>query len=325
MKRRSVSVNGLHSERPIGSAVEMVGGRTREQVCYGTYQGDMPDQRFRFRIAMVEHADSFRLHAHEYSELCIVLGGRALHRTEHEDYPLETGDVFVISGDTRHGFQNPQGLKLCNLMFDPQQFLAGHRDLERLAGFHALFNVSPRARRPHEFKERLHLTAAQLAEVTALISAIKSECEHQEEGWHAGVRHQFLLLALYLSRLYTRQTRGQATPLMRMAKVVSHIQQHYGDDLRIAGLARLAHLSVSQFQRTFKRIYGATPVRFINQVRVHEACEMLKDPNRSITEIAFAAGYASSSFFSTQFKSFMGQSPLDYRRAKLGGVNGNGH
>jgi AraC-like DNA-binding protein len=102
-----------------------------------------------------------------------------------------------------------------------------------------------------------------------------------------------------------------------MTNVVSHIQKHFREPLAVDELASIAHLSASQFQRNFKRIYNTTPIHFINQVRIHEACEMLEDPNRDITEIAFETGFCSSSFFATQFKRYMGESPSQFRRKKL--------
>src|SRR5688500_12370748 len=102
-----------------------------------------------------------------------------------------------------------------------------------------------------------------------------------------------------------------------MANVISHIQRHYRESLPLADLARLAHWSASQFRRNFKRIYNTSPVKFITQVRLHEACEMLKDPNRDITDVAMESGFCSSSFFSTQFKAWLGESPSHHRRRKL--------
>jgi len=314
---RSRPAKADRARRPVGAAVELVGGQTRPQVCYGTYAGDMPEQGFRLRVALVEHADSFRMHAHEYSELCVVLGGRATHLTDYENHPLETGDVFVINGNTRHGFQEPQGLKLCNVMFDPRQFLSGHRDLDKMMGYHALFDLIPRSRHPKEFRERLHLSTAAMASVTSLITTMQNELEAKEEGWQTVVRNNFLLLVAFLSRLYTRQKRRHGTPLVRMASVVSHIQKNFRQPLRIEELARLAHLSGSQFQRTFKRTYNTTPVKFINQVRLHEACELLKDPNRDVTAVAMECGYSTPAFFSTQFKACVGEAPSHYRRRKL--------
>lgn len=55
-------------------------------------------------------------------------------------------------------------------------------------------------------------------------------------------------------------------------------------------------------------------MHFINKLRIHEACELLKNTNLSVTQIAFDCGFGSSSFFSTQFRQALGKSPSDYRR-----------
>lgn len=305
------------SNLPVGTATELVDGRPRPQMCYGTYAGDMPDQRFRLRIVVVEHADSFRMHSHEYSEICLVLAGRATHLTEWENHPLETGDVFVINGDTRHGFEQPQGLKLCNVMFDPRQFLSGQRELDRLMGYHALFDLQPRSKHPKTFRERLHLAPADLAHANQIITTMRAELEAREEGWQTIVRGSFLQLVTHLARCYARQQKRAPTPLIRMANVVAHIQKNFREPLRMADLARVAHLSVSQFQRLFKRTYQTTPVKFIAQVRIHEACELLKDPNHDVTRVAYDCGYNSPAFFSTQFKALMGEAPSAYRKRQL--------
>ena len=100
----------------------------------------------------------------------------------------------------------------------------------------------------------------------------------------------------------------------RSVGVASHIQKNYQETIRIEDLARIANLSVSQLQRKFKKIYNETPVQYINNLRIHEACEMLKNTNLSITQIAYDCGFGSSSFFATQFRQARGESPSDYRR-----------
>src|SRR5688572_12303627 len=137
----------------IGITWELSAGRLQEQRCYGTYREDMPDPAFRFNVLFVKHEGEFKMHSHQYSELVIVLGGRGVHLTDYENHPLEEGDVFVISGNTRHGFAEARSLKLCNVQYDPDQFLRGHRGLDDMMGYHALFDLEPRSVQPGHFNE----------------------------------------------------------------------------------------------------------------------------------------------------------------------------
>lgn len=307
------------AENLIGTATELVGDERRVQRCTGTYRGDLPDPRFRFNILFVEHGEAFPMHGHEYSELVVVLEGTAIHRTDLEDYPIAAGDVFVINQPRRHGFQDPKGLKLCNIQYDPRQFLSGHRELGKMMGYHALFDLEPRWVQRPEFRERLRLAPAQRAHVAGLAGAMNEEFHGRAAGRETMIRSAFVQLATYLSRLYTDARRKNPTPVARMAAAVAYTRTHYREPLRIEQLAKITHLSSSQFQRVFRKTYNTTPIRLINQIRIDEACELLKDPRQDIAAVAEETGFASASFFSTQFKRFTGMSPSGYRRKVLNG------
>lgn len=305
----------------IGLAIELNGERRQEKPCYGTYHGDIPDKDFRFHITIVKHEGTFPVHSHEYAELVIVLEGHATHLTNFGNHPLTPGDVLVINKHTRHGLEEARELKLCNVMYDPGQFLRGNQDLERMPGYHALFELLSRTESV-DFKQRLHLSTEDLVYVSSLVSNLKAEYNAKRDGRETSIRSMFLLLVTHLSRLWSRRKESCSSPLVRMARVMAHIQSHYREPLQIDELARLAHWSTSQFRRAFKRVYNMTPVRFINQLRLQQACEMLKDPNQNITEIALETGFSSSAFFSTQFRKFIGEKPSHYRQRHMAGKPG---
>ena len=102
--------------------------------------------------------------------------------------------------------------------------------------------------------------------------------------------------------------------MLQMARVVSHIQQNYTRQVSVTELAKLAHLSPSQFQRRFRKIYNVAPMQYINNVRIHAACEMLKDQNNSVSQIAHATGFATSAYFCAMFKRHMGETPSAFRQ-----------
>ena len=309
--------NRVSSPSPVGTATEFVDGRKRNTVCYGTFTKDIPDMNFRLRISTVEHDGDFPAHGHEYSELGLVMSGSAVHILPGHDHPLEVGDVFVIHGKGWHGFRAARQLKLCNIMFDPRQFFAGQRQLEAMIGWQALFELGPSANPPKQKKERLQLALPELTFAMGILMAMQEDYQKRPDGWQASLYGQFLVLVTFLCRIYGRKTKEQTTPLLRFARVVSHIQKNLHEPLRLPPLAKLAHLSVRQFQREFQRVYNTTPVRFISQMRLREACERLKHPDSEVTSVAVDLGYSSVSFFSKQFKLATGLAPSEYRRRRL--------
>ncbi len=305
--------------RVIGTARQRVGEEERDQVCTGTYRGDLPDPRLRFNVMFVRHDEPFPMHGHEYSELVIVLGGRSTHRTDVEDYPIAEGDVFVINRPHRHGFPDPERLELCNVQFDPRRFFAGERGLGEMMGFHALFHLEPRWKQSRRFRQRLRLSPAELAGTRALLRQIESEFRGRNEGRETAVRSLFLLLASRLSRLYAEARRKAPTPVARLASAMAYARTHLSEPLRVGTLAAITRLSPSQFQRAFRKAYDTSPVRKITELRIDEARELLRDPARDIGSVARETGFSSASFFSTQFKRWTGLSPREYRKS-VGGA-----
>lgn len=91
---------------------------------------------------------------------------------------------------------------------------------------------------------------------------------------------------------------------------------HESIDLETA--ARQAGLSPFHFLRVFSRVLGVTPHQYLLRVRLRRAARMLADDARSITDVAFDAGFADLSNFVRTFHRAAGVSPRAFRRASKG-------
>ncbi|MBJ7284762.1 MAG: AraC family ligand binding domain-containing protein, partial [Akkermansiaceae bacterium] len=107
----------------------------------------------------------FEPHAHEFTELVIVTGGKCLHVTGNDSWELTAGDVFVISGAREHEYRNLIDLRLINILYQPQQLKLNLIDLPSVAGYHALFTLEPARIARQSPKKRLHLQGKELAQV----------------------------------------------------------------------------------------------------------------------------------------------------------------
>src|SRR5436853_381721 len=126
---------------------------------------DNPDLRFNITVATLD-ISSFPVHTHDFAELVIILGGTGLHVTDFGLQPLVAGDVFVINSGVGHGFDECRGLKLCNIMYDPEEFLQVRSDISELESYFALFVIEPLYRQTHIFRSRLRLGMSGIQTVT---------------------------------------------------------------------------------------------------------------------------------------------------------------
>jgi PAS domain S-box-containing protein len=102
-------------------------------------------------------------------------------------------------------------------------------------------------------------------------------------------------------------------PYQRMSDVVRFIGEHYDRKISVAQLADLAHLSPSQFNRQFTKLFSMTPARYIMRVRINASCSLLTRTDQDLTSIALRCGFHDASHFVKQFKSLIGMTPGEYR------------
>lgn len=112
----------------------------------------------------------------------------------------------------------------------------------------------------------------------------------------------------------TKQARhpNQCTPTIY--KVLHYINEHIANKQTNKELAQMASFSEYHFIRMFKKMIGLTPLQYTKTVRMEHAKYLLKTTQLTIGEIGFAVGYESESMFCTTFKSYVGMTPIGYRR-----------
>lgn len=144
----------------------------------------------------------------------------------------------------------------------------------------------------------------------------------------------FFELVDVLSRSGTRRllasVRYQQDPLAFMARPMNHILEHIANnldsELRESDLAQLTGCSASAFSRQFQRSTGVNFIRYVNEMRVNRACELLSQDELRITDICFEVGFNKVCNFNRRFRSLMNMSPREYRKlrrsnAEAGAVN----
>jgi AraC-like DNA-binding protein len=87
--------------------------------------------------------------------------------------------------------------------------------------------------------------------------------------------------------------------------------------LDVPTLARIAHVSESHFNRTFRATFGETPHRYLQLRRVERAMFLLRETDHSVTDICLQVGFGSLGTFSRTFRAIVGRSPRAYRKESV--------
>src|SRR5687768_17577478 len=88
----------------------------------------------------------------------------------------------------------------------------------------------------------------------------------------------------------------------------------YAEPLNVRAVAAVAHISEAHFIRSFRTAFGETPHRYLQRRRVERAMFLLRESDRSVTDICFDVAFTSLGTFSRTFPSIVGETPSGYRR-----------
>ncbi len=114
----------------------------------------------------------------------------------------------------------------------------------------------------------------------------------------------------------TAPNQSPATPVdyvERVNRAIDHITTNLDGDLRLETVADAACFSPFHFHRIFRAVTGETLAQFVKRVRLERALYLMShDRPRTLTEIALACGFASSSDFSRSFRRRYGVAPSGF-------------
>jgi AraC-like DNA-binding protein len=87
----------------------------------------------------------------------------------------------------------------------------------------------------------------------------------------------------------------------------------YAEPLDVRTVAAVAHISEAHFIRSFRHAFGETPHRYLQRRRVERSMFLLRETDRSITDVCFDVGFMSLGTFSRTFREIIGETPSGYR------------
>jgi AraC-like DNA-binding protein len=118
----------------------------------------------------------------------------------------------------------------------------------------------------------------------------------------------------FLAALIELERAGKEDILSQPIKnCLDYITLHLHENISLENLAELSHLSLSRFKKRFKVETGVPPGDYILRRKIEQAVLLLKESDKSITDIAFDLGFSSSQYFATVFKRYQSFSPSTHR------------
>ena len=273
------------------------------------------NDNFPLVVARRDPQPVFPKHKHQFFELIIVTRGSAMHTINDMTFPITVGDVFVLNDKYEHEFCDIRDLSLINIIFDPERLGVKTWMTDDLPGFKALLYLEPEYRRVHRFESRLRIFGKDFQKAVDLVDELDTELNKAEPGFKLVSITIFMHLLYLLARCYGRSDSPPSQLLLRIADAMNYLDKHFRENIRFEKLAKIAGMSMRNFQRFFMKAMGCSAREHLLNMRLQEAAKLLQDPHAPISEIAFASGFTDSNYFTKQFKKKYKTTPREYRRS----------
>ena len=105
---------------------------------------------------------------------------------------------------------------------------------------------------------------------------------------------------------------SELDPMLK--RVMQFIEEHISDSgIGVGDMAAAAAVSRSGLQRKLKQTMGITPQELLSEARIKRACQLLRQTDKPVAEIAYACGFNDPKYFSRCFKQSTGKTPSEYK------------
>jgi AraC family transcriptional regulator len=153
--------------------------------------------------------------------------------------------------------------------------------------------------------------------VVNLLMSASHELEHSQEAAKTSIHRAASLLQAQMRHDGTeRQDPSQALLAWQMRRVESYIEEHLDQQILVANLSELVHLSEAHFSRAFRLAYGVPPHAYIVRRRLELAAQLMLAGRDPLSEIALRCGFHDQAHLSKQFRQLTGETPAAWRRLR---------
>lgn len=237
-----------------------------------------------------------QLHWHGEYEMIHICTGTLTLFLDEETVVCKEGDCILLAGSILHGATPKHCVYEC-AVFDHRALFSGacHALLGGVSNFVRMDAGSEENEAAIEFFEALQQTNS--GKEFMILSALY-RC--------FGLLQQ--------KDLFERQPVESSKKIQHLKQALRLIETEYASTITLPQLAKACGMSPKYFCRFFKEMTHKTPIDYLNNYRVKMACEMLRQNQESITEIALNCGFNDLSYFIKTFKRYKGVSPKGYRK-----------
>ena len=252
------------------------------------------------------------LHWHEELQICLVTRGEICFHVQEQEILLPKGDgIYIGSGylHTARPTGDPESSYIC-LNFLPALIGSFHGSAVEQK------YLLPALSDPSLVFQTLRADVPWQKEILDLAAKSLPIYEEKPAAWELALTIDLswmFLLLLENHRELSRSPRRSRSNVV-VQRIISYVAQHYMEKITLGDLAREASYAQSECCRVFKKYTGESIFSYLRAYRLERSVYLLNGSDLSVSEIAYACGFSSTSYYIEHFRKQFGVTPLKYRQ-----------
>lgn len=255
------------------------------------------------------------LHWHEELQMTLVTKGKLNIRINGIDYTLGRGQAIFINKSVMH---------IVTYLSHDGEYVSFNFP-EKLLAFYSHSAMEKNHVQPYTNSSLLSLLIEGDLEwekqILQILWEMKKKFERKESWrWQYEVSIQtvqlWVLLIANVSLSSEESSKQNRLQQERLQLMLSFIHQNYMNPMALKEIADVAHLSISECTRSFKKSIQMTPYDYLIKYRIKRSCELLGTTEYTINEIALKVGFNHVNHFIQSFKKHRNITPKEYRKTR---------
>ena len=255
-------------------------------------------------------ADDSEIHCHEFFEIAYVLSGSCEHTVDGRISIISEGDYFLINLKQSHGYAAiSRDFEILNCLFMPE-FI--DRTLMGAHSFSEIMNNYPAKFENSAFSNGASGKIFRDGDgfIRSMLMKMLDEFKGNKRGRLDVMRSLLVTLLITLAREGGEE---EESPVMLMKKRAA---ENYTKEISLSEISQELGISLTYASLCFKRATDMNFRDYIMKLRIERSCDLLRNTDKTVSEISELVGYSDPAFFYRSFKKHLGMSPAEYRRSR---------
>jgi len=263
---------------------------------------------------------SVKLHRHEYMQINYVFSGKAEHMINNKKIAISGGDIFIIPPYVPHAIlAEALEVEICEFEFLPQFINDELAEADNLDEIYDFAYVQPFWVKESAVRSKVNLSEFTQIQVENLLNKAINEYIGKKTAYRFMIKSILLKLLVILGREYQAQystdlSKSNAYHNVKIVlNAVEYMCNNYDKEITLQSISKKFLVSPSYFSYLFKSIVSKSFLRYLVDLRIACAKELLLTTDKRIIDICYESGFKNIHHFNRTFRQLMCMSPSEYR------------